>query len=113
MGIVPIFSLCFLSYDAAKAGLRSVYGLATDKDLSLTQIGIAGALSAVPTTAIMAPGERLKCILQVQDAQPHLFPRRFTGAGDVAKHLYHTGGIASVFRGSAATLLRDSTGRCV
>jgi solute carrier family 25 carnitine/acylcarnitine transporter 20/29 len=88
-----------------------VYGLVADKDLSLTQIGVAGALSAVPTTAIMAPGERLKCILQVQDAQPHLFPRRFTGAGDVAKHLYATGGVSSVFRGTAATLLRDSTGR--
>ena len=73
---------------------------------------MAGALSAVPTTAIMAPGERLKCILQVQDAQPQLFPRRFTGARDVAGYLYQTGGIASVFRGSAATLLRDGTGRC-
>lgn len=109
-GVVPIFSLCFLSYDAAKAGLRSMYNLASDKEMSLTQIGIAGALSAIPTTAIMAPGERLKCILQVQDVQPQLFPRRFNGAGDVAKYLYQSGGIKSVFRGSAATLLRDGSG---
>jgi solute carrier family 25 (mitochondrial carnitine/acylcarnitine transporter), member 20/29 len=68
-GVVPIFSLCFLAYDAAKSFIKGSYGFTTDKQLSLFQIGVAGAASAIPTTAIMAPGERIKCILQVQDAQ--------------------------------------------
>lgn len=109
-GVVPIFSLCFLSYDAAKSFIKTSYNFTSDKQLSLFQIGVAGAASAIPTTAIMAPGERIKCILQVQDSQPHLFPRRFTGPGDVIGYLRQTAGVQSVFRGAAATLLRDGSG---
>jgi solute carrier family 25 carnitine/acylcarnitine transporter 20/29 len=33
---------------------------------SLTQLFAAGMLSGVFTTVIMAPGERIKCLLQVR-----------------------------------------------
>jgi solute carrier family 25 carnitine/acylcarnitine transporter 20/29 len=49
--------------------IKTSYNFTSDKQLSLFQIGVAGAASAIPTTAIMAPGERIKCILQVQDSQ--------------------------------------------
>ena len=62
--VTPIFALCFAAYDGAKRLISSLRGYAPGHVLSLNEIGIAGALSAIPTTAIMAPGERIKCILQ-------------------------------------------------
>ena len=67
-------------------------------------VGLAGALSAIPTTLIMAPGERVKIVLQTNMSGFR------GGAGDVARHLLRTGGVRSLFRGSAATLLRDGAG---
>lgn len=111
MGVTPIFAVCFWAYDLAKQYIKASKNLKDDKQLSLVDIGIAGALSAVPTTAIMAPGERLKCILQVQDSNPSAMGgKKFAGPGDVAKHLYRTEGLGSIFRGSTATLLRDGSG---
>jgi len=81
----------------------------TFKDLELVPIGLAGATSGFFTTPILAPLERLKCILQVQNAQP-LKPgeQRFKGPIDLGKHIYKTGGFASLNRGYLATNLRDS-----
>lgn len=75
---------------------------------------IAGALSAIPTTAIMAPGERIKVLLQVQGQAAASAAAgaavRFTGPGDVVRTLLRTGGLRSLFAGSAATLTRDGLG---
>ena len=40
--------------------------------LTINQLGIAGALSGVFTTAIMVPGDRIKVILQVRLRVPSL-----------------------------------------
>lgn len=50
VGITPIFAVCFWAYDLAKKIERKVLGLSPSAELSIPQIGIAGALSAVPTT---------------------------------------------------------------
>lgn len=113
MGVTPIFALCFWAYDLGKQLIKGSKGYTSDSQLSLVDIGAAGALSAVPTTLIMAPGERIKCILQVQDTAggaAGASAKRFAGPGDVVKHLVKEQGVASVFRGSLATLLRDGTG---
>jgi solute carrier family 25 carnitine/acylcarnitine transporter 20/29 len=62
-------------------------------------------------TAITAPFERVKVILQVQSQklQPGEKPR-YSGGVDVVRQLYREGGVRSVFRGSAATLARDGPG---
>lgn len=62
-------------------------------------------------TAITAPFERVKVILQVQDQRlkPGEKPR-YNGGVDVVRQLYREGGVRSVFRGSAATLARDGPG---
>lgn len=63
-------------------------------------------------TAITAPFERVKVILQVQ-GQKTLAPGekpRYNGGLDVVRQLYKEGGIRSVFKGSAATLARDGPG---
>ena len=50
MGITPIFAVCFWAFDLAKKLERQALGLAPTADLSLFQIGVAGGLSAIPTT---------------------------------------------------------------
>jgi len=61
-------------------------------------------LSGVFTTGIMAPGERIKCLLQIQhSANEH----KYNGPIDCAKQLYREGGIRSIYRGTALTFMRD------
>eukprot|EP01121_Diplochlamys_sp_Union-15-3_P005992 TRINITY_DN1637_c0_g1_i3.p1 TRINITY_DN1637_c0_g1~~TRINITY_DN1637_c0_g1_i3.p1 ORF type:complete len:220 (-),score=33.92 TRINITY_DN1637_c0_g1_i3:160-819(-) len=79
------------------------------KDLKLFRIAMAGATSGLFTTPILAPLERLKCVLQVQNAKLKAGEKaKFQGPIDLGKHLYKEGGIASVFRGFWSTMLRDS-----
>jgi solute carrier family 25 carnitine/acylcarnitine transporter 20/29 len=66
-------------------------------------------------TAITAPFERVKVLLQIQ-GQKQLAPGekpKYSGGVDVVRQLYKEGGIRSVFRGSAATLARDGPGSAV
>lgn len=59
----------------------------------------------------MAPGERIKCLLQIQAQSVSNGEKPlYNGMVDCAKKLYKTGGISSIFRGWEATLLRDVPG---
>ena len=102
-GVAPVFALCFWAFAEAKAALRALSGARSDRELSLLAVGLAGAMSAVPTTLIMAPGERIKIVMQTNAGFRG-------GATGVARQLLRTGGVRSLFRGSAATLLRDGAG---
>jgi solute carrier family 25 carnitine/acylcarnitine transporter 20/29 len=115
-GVTPMFAVSFWGYDLGKTIVRSLSTSSTSSPsapLSVAQISTAGFLSAIPMTAITAPFERIKVILQVQ-GQKTLAPGekpRYSGSGlAVARQLYREGGLRSVFRGSAATLARDGPG---
>lgn len=60
-GVAPIFAISFLGYGLGK---KLVTGN-SDAELTKLQILYAGAFSGIFTTSIMAPGERIKCLLQV------------------------------------------------
>ncbi|KAK3318766.1 mitochondrial carrier domain-containing protein [Apodospora peruviana] len=112
VGVTPMFAVSFWGYDLGKTIVRSTTGAAPDSNLSIGQIAGAGFFSAIPMTAITAPFERVKVILQVQ-GQKTLAPGekpKYSGGTDVVRQLYKEGGIRSVFRGSAATLARDGPG---
>jgi solute carrier family 25 carnitine/acylcarnitine transporter 20/29 len=88
------------------------YALRTDKDntskeLTLAEITFAGAFSAVPTTMFMAPSERIKVLMQIQGQGGE---QKYKGPLDAVAQLYKEGGLRSIFRGTGATLLRDSPG---
>uniref|UniRef100_A0A4W4H6P8 Solute carrier family 25 member 20 n=1 Tax=Electrophorus electricus TaxID=8005 RepID=A0A4W4H6P8_ELEEL len=68
------------------------------------QLFMAGMLSGVFTTAIMAPGERIKCLLQIQAASGEM---KYAGPLDCVKQIYREGGIRGVYKGTALTLMRD------
>lgn len=105
--------MSFWGYDLGKQIVTAVSRPPADSggQLSIAQISAAGFFSAIPMTAITAPFERVKVILQVQSQKlaPGEKPR-YSGGLDVVRQLYREGGIRSVFRGSAATLARDGPG---
>jgi len=106
LGITPIFAVSFWAYDASKTLIHAVTPNRSSSRLSTTELAMAGFLSAIPTTLVMAPVERAKVLLQVQQAGD----KKYKGVFDVFRVLYREGGIASVFRGSGATLARDGPG---
>lgn len=96
----PMYALCFFGYNQGKKIFCDDDAF-DPENLKLVQIGLAGACSAAFTTPIQAPQELLKCTLQTNS--------EFKGAGDVAKHLYETGGVRALTRGFSITLLRDAS----
>lgn len=62
IGVTPMFAVCFLGFGIGKKLQQTT----PDEKLTAVQLFNAGMLSGVFTTAIMTPGERIKCLLQVK-----------------------------------------------
>jgi solute carrier family 25 (mitochondrial carnitine/acylcarnitine transporter), member 20/29 len=101
IAVTPMFAMSFWSYDMGQRIVRYARGT---HELQLTDKCLAGGLSAIPTTAIMAPSERLKVLLQTAPKG------QYRGLADCLGQVYRTGGLRSVFRGTGLTLLRDIPG---
>ncbi|CAH8509191.1 unnamed protein product [Schistosoma bovis] len=99
-GVAPVFAICFFGYNLGKQLFAK-----DPMDLRKHEILFAGMFSGIFSTAILAPGERIKCLLQVQSNA--IGPLKYSGPVDVLRQLYREGGIRSIFKGTAATLLRD------
>jgi solute carrier family 25 (mitochondrial carnitine/acylcarnitine transporter), member 20/29 len=84
------------------------FGTVSDSGMSLSQYAAAGFFSAIPMTAITAPFERIKIVLQIQGQQAG--GTKYSGGLDALRGIYREGGLRSVFRGSVATLARDGPG---
>lgn len=119
LAVSPMFAVSFWSYDMGQRIVKSYgqWNMTADEQkanysLSMSEICVAGALSAIPTTAIMAPSERIKCLLQVDgsNAEKKGGAAKYTGMLDCARQLIKEGGIASVYKGTVATLARDIPG---
>ncbi|THD18816.1 Carnitine/acylcarnitine translocase [Fasciola hepatica] len=100
VGVAPIFAICFFGYNWGKKVFAE-----DPMHLRKHEILLAGMFSGVFTTAIVAPGERIKCLLQIQSGS--CAPHKYKGPIDVVRQLYREGGLRSLFRGTVATLLRD------
>lgn len=100
-GVAPIFAMSFFGFGLGKRLQQS----SPDEKLNNYQLFGAGAFSGVCCAIVMAPGERIKCLLQIQ--QGGTTPQKYNGMVDCAKQLYKEGGIRSIYKGSFATLLRD------
>lgn len=100
VGIAPIFAISFFGFNVGK----QIQQKSPADHLSYPQLFIAGMVSGVFSSVVMAPGERIKCLLQVQQSAA---TAKYAGPVDCAKQLYREGGIRSIYRGTAATLLRD------
>lgn len=98
-GVAPIFAMSFLGYGVGKKLQQKT----DDEKLTPLQLFYAGAFSGIFTTIITAPGERIKCLLQIQHGQA---VAKYSGPIDCAKQLYKEGGLRSIYKGTGATLLR-------
>lgn len=114
LGVIPIFAILFWAYDESQklavdlwgGEMRRISSPNLVDRLSLSQVGFAGGLSAVPTTILMGPAERIKVLLQIQEKGS----AKYTGALDAVSKVVKSGGLRSLFRGTWLTLLRDSPG---
>lgn len=61
VSIAPIFAISFFGYGVGK----QVFGPKDPNDFGMKNYFMAGAFSGMFTTGMMAPGERIKCLLQV------------------------------------------------
>lgn len=98
-GIVPIFAVSFGGYGVGKQIFK-----ADINPESIPRLFASGAFSAIFTTAVMSPIERIKCLLQVQHGSGN---KKYDGMVDCAVKLYKEGGMRSIYKGTVATLLRD------
>lgn len=106
LGVTPMFAVSFWGYDVGKQ-LVSTYSQVPAKSFSIAHISTAGFLSAIPTTLVAAPMERVKIVLQTQEGSAN--KSMFNAAARILK----TGGLPSLFKGSAATLARDGPGSAI
>lgn len=103
VGVTPMFAVSFWGYDVGK-NLVSSYTKTDPKNFSIAQISTAGFFSAIPTTLVAAPFERIKIVLQTQDANAN------KSMINAIKRIIASGGVKSLFKGSVATLARDGPG---
>ncbi|KAK7686861.1 hypothetical protein QCA50_009937 [Cerrena zonata] len=101
IGVTPMFAVSFWGYDVGKKLVSSFTGRSADK-FTIQDTSTAGFISAVPTTLVAAPFERVKVMMQIQQKEASM--------ASVIKEMYKTGGIRSIFKGSLATLARDGPG---
>lgn len=102
LGVTPMFAVSFWGYDVGKKIVSSYTGRKPE-DFTIADISTAGFLSAIPTTGVAAPFERVKVMMQVQSGAT-------SSMASVIGEMYRTGGLKSIFKGSAATLARDGPG---
>ncbi|KAI5637783.1 mitochondrial carrier protein domain-containing protein [Phthorimaea operculella] len=100
-GVAPIFAISFFGFGLGKKLIQKN----PEQALTKPELFAAGAFSGIFTTSVMAPGERIKCLLQIQQASSG--PQKYAGMVDCAKQLYAEGGIRSIYKGSIATMMRD------
>lgn len=103
IGVVPMYAICFSAFTIGK----KLQQKDEDHVFALHELFFAGALAGLSTTVILAPGERVKCLLQVQDANPSSTGPKYKGPADCFKQLYKQGGIRNNFVGTVATAARD------
>uniref|UniRef100_A0AC35FFG0 Mitochondrial carrier protein n=1 Tax=Panagrolaimus sp. PS1159 TaxID=55785 RepID=A0AC35FFG0_9BILA len=78
------------------------------QEFSFIQTFNTGALAGIFTTILTIPGERIKCILQIQSMASDSANAavKYNGPKDLFAKLYKEGGICSIYRGASATLIR-------
>lgn len=64
VGIVPIFGISFFSFSLGKQLVAKPNQ--RNEDLAATQLFLAGMFSGFTTIPLSVPGERIKCLLQMQ-----------------------------------------------
>jgi solute carrier family 25 carnitine/acylcarnitine transporter 20/29 len=110
LAATPAFAISFYSYDIGKTIIANNSSATTSKDdLTVKQICMAGAFSGIPLAAVVGPSERIKCLMQMDEASNG--KKRYRDFTDCLRQVYKEGGLRSgVCRGLGATCMRDVPG---
>ncbi|KAI8821349.1 mitochondrial carrier domain-containing protein [Fimicolochytrium jonesii] len=108
----PVLATCLWAYYMGQVLVRDFTGGPAHPNpsaelidtLSLGQVGLAGAFSAVPTSLILGPAEQVKIRLQLAKAGAS------KGAFAVMGDIVNQSGVRGLFRGTGLTLMRDVPG---
>eukprot|EP00116_Pleurobrachia_bachei_P009670 sb/3469932/ len=103
LACIPYSAVWFLGHDHMIRFQQHVLGR---EEMGVLNHGIGGLWAGVYMTFIIAPGERVKCLLQLQTDKKKAH-RQYSGPVDVLRQTIRTGGLRQVFRGTFVTALRD------
>ncbi|GAA5886529.1 hypothetical protein JCM6882_001676 [Rhodosporidiobolus microsporus] len=106
-GVTPMFAVSFWGYAMGKKLVYAATPSRSSSVLSYGELAAAGFFSAIPTTLVAAPVERVKVLLQMQGQGGQ---QLYSGPLDAVRKLYSQGGLRSIYRGTLATLARDGPG---
>lgn len=114
IGVAPIFAISIWGFDTGK----SLAGRYLNRDPSdALVVAIGGAFSALPTSILQVPGDRIKLRLQVSDSKRHANPfqetRRIWAEGSNGFNNRTISGIRSLYRGYFVTLAREIPGSAI
>nr|XP_033778596.1 mitochondrial carnitine/acylcarnitine carrier protein-like isoform X1 [Geotrypetes seraphini]XP_033778605.1 mitochondrial carnitine/acylcarnitine carrier protein-like isoform X1 [Geotrypetes seraphini] len=99
-GITPTMALAFFGYGLGKRLQQQ----SPNDNLTFPQVFAAGMMAGVFSTTVLAPLERVKCLLQVQANSAIC---RYSGPVDCVCQLYMESGVQGIYKGTLLTLLRD------
>lgn len=77
--------------------------------ISLPQLFLAGSVAGLMNSIIITPVERVKCVLQAQEAtkkDKNVPAKEYKGSFDCARQLYQKGGIKDLYQGAVITIIR-------
>ncbi|CAF1494174.1 unnamed protein product [Adineta ricciae] len=106
VGVTPTSALSFFGNSIGK---KMQTPSRSDGEYSLPQSFIAGSVAGITNTIVLTPVERVKCLLQAQEAaklNKNVSTTEYKGSFDCAKQLYQKGGITNLYRGTVITVIR-------
>ena len=104
---LPFVAIFNATLFAANSTMRKVVGKGRpDDDLSIAQIGLAGAGAGAAVSFVACPTELVKCRLQAQ-------PGAFNGAIDCTRQVVANRGMGGLFTGMGATMTREMPGNAL
>ena len=106
VGVVPVFSAIFGTYDAVLAWRCQDKGLAPGGH-ALSDVAAAGFTAGFLVAWPLAPGERIKCLLQVAHSDGGSRNLPFENPAGAVRYLWNKGGSRALAQGTGATVARE------
>lgn len=102
VAVAPHTALSVFGFGIGKEVVSYFRQTSADR-LTMSELLLAGCFAPFCSVAILAPTERVKCLLQIQTRAKH---KVYNGPLDCAKKLYVAGGMKSIYKGTLLTLIR-------
>lgn len=102
---MPAWAFCFCGFNIGKKFQVRRRTSSPEEELDVLQSFIAGMVGGLTRQIILVPGERVKCLLQIQQGKKSM--NKYQGPVDCLRKIYHTEGFPGFYRGLCAGIARD------